>query len=668
MTSAENTTGPAPPSGLWRTLARGGDHSPLPKGLDAIWDRAAGASAHAMPRRRWLLKRAERVLGLEPELASLGSDALRAEIEKARAAFRRRRETRRNVERALALIREVAWRELGLRPFREQVAAALAMHAGCITEVATGEGKTLAATMPAILAGWRGHGCHVITANDYLAKRDAEWMAPVYRWCGLTAAHVDGEMDPASRAGAYAADITYATNKEVAADFLRDRLTLGRKRGLTETLVNRITGSRRGGTDRLVMRGLEHAIVDEADSLLVDEAVTPLIISADAGEAGQTEVFETAAHMAGELARDRDYRVDTQHREIELTEAGRSRLAELTEGLGGIWTGERRSEELVVQALTADELFHPGKHYVVHEGRVAIVDEFTGRLMPDRTWRNGLHQAVEAKEGLEIQPPKDTRARVSFQRFFRLYRSLAGMTGTAWEARRELWQIYQTPVVRVPTHLPCRRVERAPRLFGAASAKWSAVLEEIRSAHERGRPVLIGTRTVEASEHLSGLLEGAGLEHEILNAIRHEEEARIIADAGQKGKIMVATNMAGRGTDIKLGPGVAEIGGLHVVATEAHEAGRIDRQLYGRAGRQGDPGTAVTFASLEDELFRRHGPGWAARIAERDPDRELPSGLARRLIRRAQARAKRLALRQRKGVLKTDDWLDEFLGFAGKDV
>jgi len=630
----------------------------LPKGLDALWDGCVGRVQLALPRRTMFLRRAERIGALESKFRDLSDARLKQQALRLRDVFRLGRERTADVDQAFAVVREIAARQLGLRAYKVQVAAALAMDAGCIAELATGEGKTLSATMPAALAGWRGRGCHVITTNDFLAARDAEWMAPVYRFCGLTTHAIQGEMKPDERRAAYAADITYCTNKEVTADFLRDRLVLGRTQRLPEMLMKQIAGGP-AQADGLVMRGLACAIVDEADSILIDEAVTPLIISGSSPNAEQVDAYETAAELANQLEVGRDYRVIPRYREVRLTGAGRRRVGQLCADLSGIWSGSRRREELITQALSARELFHRDQHYVVQEGKIVIVDEFTGRLMPDRTWRDGLHQAVEAKEGLEVQPPKETLARISFQRFFRMYDKLAGMTGTAWEARRELWQIYHVPTVPIPTNRPCIRKHMSDRIYPTADAKWRALAEHIEQVHAEGRPLLIGTRSVAASEHLSELLSERGLEHRVLNAVRHAEEANIVAEAGQPGRITIATNMAGRGTDIKLGRGVAELGGLHVVATERHESHRIDRQLFGRAARQGDPGSAIAFVSLEDELIRRHASPMVRRSAGR---------LGSRAFALAQQRAQRQALAQRRAVLKTDAWLDESLGFAGREI
>jgi preprotein translocase subunit SecA len=642
---------------------------PLPKGLDAAWDAAAGIIGRFVPRQGRFLRRAERICAMEKTVAGLGEARLREQVGQLREVFRRGRDAVEDLDRAFALVREVAWRQVGERPFMVQVAGALALESGCVAEMATGEGKTLTATLPATVAGWRGLGCHIITVNDYLARRDAEWMGRIYRFCGLNVSAVQQEMHPPQRRQAYHADITYVTNKEVTADFLRDRLALGRLFHLPETLIEKMSRGSVFGPDRVVQRGLHYAIVDEADSILIDEAVTPLIISAEAPNPEQVEAFLQAADLATRLQAGRHYRVNDRYREVDLTETGKGFLAEQSEPLGGVWHGSRRREELATHALTAKHFYLRDKQYTIMEGRIVIIDEFTGRLMPSREWRDGLHQAVEAKESVKVNPPKETCARISFQRFFRLYRKLAGMTGTAWEAWREFWQIYHLPVVVVPTNQPCVRKHLPDRVFATEQAKWHAVVEEIERAHRTGQPLLVGTRSVRASEHLSGLLTVESLEHQVLNAVRHAEEAQIVASAGQEGRITVATNMAGRGTDIKLGRGVTGVGGLRVIATERHEAGRIDRQLFGRCARQGDPGTAQAMVSLEDELVRRYSPHLSALLRRRHggTQSEVSSSVTRCLFNRAQRRAERLALRQRKGVLRTDDWLDEYLGFAGSE-
>jgi preprotein translocase subunit SecA len=689
-------------SNTWHMLDQRVVDRPLAKGLDAVWDAGVGLAQRCVPRQRRFLERAETILRFEKQFSDMSNAQLREAIEPLREIFRRQRDTREDLDRAFAVIREVAMRQIGERPFPVQIAGALALEAGCVVEMATGEGKTLTATMPATVAGWRGRGCHIITVNDYLAKRDAEWMGRIYHFCGLKVGHVEQGMLDADRRAAYAADITYCTNKEVTADFLRDRLVLGRCGGLSAALLDRMAGTRRPVIDALVQRGLHYAIVDEADSILIDEAVTPLIISGPGPNPEQTQAFRQAAGLAAQLRTQDDYHVDVRHQEVELTEAGKQRIAELCAGLGGLWGGARRRQELIVKALTAQELYRRDHQYVVEGDKVVIVDEFTGRLMPDRQWRDGLHQAVEAKEQIEVTPPKETYARISFQRFFRMYGKLAGMTGTAQEATAEFWQIYHLPVVVIPTNRACIRQYLPDLVFPNEAAKWKRIVEEIVRVHATGRPILVGTRSVRASEFLSRLLTEQGLEHRVLNAVHHREEAQIVAQAGQHGWITVATNMAGRGTDIKLGPGIAQMGGLHVLATERNESGRIDRQLFGRCARQGDPGSAQAIVSLEDEfvsryaktlvnvLKRRYGAGEdenekgskgqksenvGGALAHADDPGEAkeeqhgPKPIPRLtfLFRYAQWRADRLALRRRKSVIKTDHWLDDHLSFAGRE-
>jgi preprotein translocase subunit SecA len=415
------------------------------------------------------------------------------------------------------------------------------------------------------------------------------------------------------------------------------------------------------------MRGLHTAIVDEADSVLIDEAVTPLIISSPRENELLKESVSTAQEIAGQLQPDEDFKLNLRYREVELTREGRERLDSICIGLPGFWRGTQRREEIIRQALLAREFFHRDRQYVVQDQKVVIVDESTGRQMPQRTWRQGLHQAIEAKEGLPVSNPSETIARLSFQRFFRCFHRLSGMTGTAREAAGEFWQIYKLPVVVIPTNKPCVREQWPDRIFGDADRKWSAIVEEVERIHALGRPILVGTRSVKASEHLASLLAERGLEFRVLNAVRHKEEAAIIAMAGQPGRITIATNMAGRGTDIILGDGVAAKGGLHVLATERHDSGRVDRQFFGRAGRQGDPGSAQAFVSAEDELARRYLPATVHQMLVRS----LKNGSAKRpmfaraAFAAAQRKAQSLAFKQRSAVLRADTWLDEALSFAG---
>lgn len=640
---------------------------PLPTGLDAAYDTCVGFAGKFLPRRQRFIRRADTIVSIEKEFSDISDSRLRQLATEMREIFRCRRDRPADMNRAFALVREVAFRQIGEKPFPSQIAGALAIESGCIAEMATGEGKTLTCTMPATVAGWRGRGCHIVTVNDYLASRDAEWMRGIYHFCGLSVAHITQQTSPDDRRTAYHADITYCTNKEIAADFLRDRLVLGRLKGLSSVLLVRMAGPDNDPTGRLLQRGLHYAIVDEADSVLIDEAVTPLIISGQAPNLEQVDSFSQAARIAALLANGADYHVDHRYREIKLTGQGENRLVELTAEMGKIWKGRRRRWEMINQALIAKELYQCDKQYVIDDDKVIIVDELTGRLMPDRTWRDGLHQAVEAKENVEINPPKDTYARISFQRFFRMYDKLSGMTGTASEAAAEFWQIYHLPVVTIPTNRPCVRKDMPTIVMATEQAKWKRIVEEIRRIHDLGRPILIGTRSIRASEHLSGLLKAEKMDHQVLNAVYHQQEAQIVAQAGQFGKITVATNMAGRGTDIKLGPCVAELGGLHVIGADPNESRRIDRQLFGRSARQGDPGSAQGILSLVDEVVSQHAKYATGYLRKRyaDTAEDRSSFLVRQIFDIAQGRAERMALSLRKSVLRTDHWLDEQLGFTG---
>jgi preprotein translocase subunit SecA len=655
------------PSDIYRRIGAP-DARKFHKGLDGVVHRAVGG----WRRRGQILQKLLRDAGEADRLSQAWgerSDAdLHAELEACGQRFRRGgRDVEQHLIPALAVLREAASRYLGLRPYVVQLAGALALHRGFLAEMVTGEGKTLTAGLAAVLAAWSGRPCHVITVNDYLVERDAGWLRNLYAACGLKVGFVTGKLQPPARQRAYQADITYVTAKELLADFLRDRIRLCGLHSPQRWGVRRLLNPRVGVEDGLLLRGLHTAIVDEADSVLIDEAVTPLIISSPRPNDSLREAVELASHLAETLLPEEDYTVNLRYGEVEFTDAGKSKVSERCGLLPGFWRGNLRREELIRQAIIARELFLRGKQYIIHDGKVQIVDEFTGRAMPQRTWREGLHQAIEAKEGLAMSDPAETMARMSFQRFFRLFPQLCGMTGTAWEAAGELWQIYHLPVVRIPTNRPCIREHLPDRVFLTEAEKWDAVVEEVRRRHERGQPVLIGTRSVGTSELLSRRLFEAGLNHHLLNASRHGEEAVIVSKAGEPGQITIATNMAGRGTDILLGPGVAGLGGLHVLATERHESGRVDRQLFGRAARQGDPGSAQVFISAEDELLRRHLKP-AARASLRTALKAgstVAAPVARACFSSAQSAAQSLAFRQRREVLRMDTWLDEALSFTG---
>jgi preprotein translocase subunit SecA len=649
----------------WRSIAHRAVAEPLPKGLDALWSSGAGVLARLRSRPGRSLREAEIVRRIIGERAGLGTRAFGGAIAELRGVFALQREKAGDVRAGIALASIAAQRTLGLTAHAEQIAAALAIDGGACVEMATGEGKTLAGALAAALSGWRGRGCHVITANDYLAGRDALALAPLHGLLGLTCASVGAGSGSVDRRRAYACDITYCTSKEAAADALRDRIVSRRWGTLGEALLERALGVAEAPIgDRLITRGQACAIVDEADSVLIDEAVTPLILSAPAHNPDQERILREAAGLASVLVAGADYVIDRRFSDLRITPRGLARIDDGAARLHGVWGGVRRRRELVETALRVREFFREGEQYVVHKGKVVIVDESTGRLMPDRSWRQGLHQAIEACEGLEPTPIKDTLARISFQRYFRGYRRLSGMTGTAREVTRELWSVYGLPVVSIPRHEACRRVDRAPVMLATTGARWDAIIAAVVDRHARGQPVLIGTRTVEASERCGRLLDGAGVGRRILNAVHEGREAEIIARAGEVGAVTVATNMAGRGTDIVLGEGAAALGGLCVIVSEPHQSARLDRQLMGRSGRQGDPGESLRFASPGDDLLVRQASRAALSIV-----RALPApGLAGRLVSRlAQRRAMLRARSQRLAVIRQDEWLDESLGFAGPE-
>jgi preprotein translocase subunit SecA len=643
----------------------------LHKGLDARVNSFVGRYHRRAKVLQELQTEAEKIDSQAKRWNEMPDQQLSECLREFRTQFRRGgKEAKQSVGEALAAIREVSDRKVGLRPFPAQLAGALALHRGYLAEMATGEGKTLVAGLAAVLAGWTRRPCHIITVNDYLVRRDEEWIKPIYQFCGVSVGYVTGDMKPAERRKEYGFDVTYTTSKEALADFLRDRLQMGAMVNPTRQLLRTMLSPQNSVTDGLVMRGLDTAIVDEADSILIDEAVTPLIISAPRQNEELREASVIANEIVSELEPGIDYESDTRYRETRLTNTGIEKLQKRCESYSGLWRGQDRRIDLIRQALMAREFFVNGKQYVLQNGRVVIVDEFTGRPMPQRSWRQGLHQAVEAKEGLTLSDPTETIARLSFQRYFRLYRRLSGMTGTAREASEEFWQIYKLPVVRIPTNKPCIRQQWPDQIFADEQTKFEMIAQDVERLHQTGRPILIGTRNVTTSERVASLLDQRSLSYHLLNATRLQEEANIIARAGEKNQITIATNMAGRGTDIKLGTGMAEIGGLHVIATERHESGRVDRQLFGRSGRQGDPGSAQAFVSLEDELLRRylnpillkqtatmlrgHFPAWQA--------------ATKTAFSIAQRNAQQIAYKQRTAVLKMDSWLDEALSFAGAPI
>jgi preprotein translocase subunit SecA len=595
-----------------------------------------------------------KISALEPELQELGDHDLRKRSLALRYRARSGEPLARLLPEAYALVREAGRRTINMRHFDVQVLGGIAMFHRSIVEMQTGEGKTLAATLPMYLRALAGKGCHLATVNDYLAQRDADWMGPIYSALGLSVGVIQTKQPQPERRRAYACDVTYGTAKEFGFDFLRDRLLLRRIREGQTDLLGGMLGQRISDDEKPVQREPYFALVDEADSILIDEARTPLIISALPTEEQllAVECYKWSAGVVPEFVEDEDYDYDHDKKTVELTRQGRLKVRQLPKPPEMDTVGMFNIYQYVERAIKVDKEYSLDRQYVVRDGEVVIVDEFTGRLSEGRKWRDGIHQAAEAKEGVKVTVETGQAARITVQDFFLRYEFLAGMTGTAASSARELRKIYRCHVVIVPTNRPLIRIRLPDQVFGTADQKWAAVVEEICRMHAEGRPVLVGTRSIDKSEHLSELLRERGIEHQVLNANRIAEEAAIVARAGLPGKVTVSTNMAGRGTDIRLGEGVAELGGLHVICTEMHDAQRIDRQLKGRCGRQGDPGSHRQYLALDDELlFSGLGPKKSRKLEAIGQQANGPLDGYVRLFRKAQKKVERRHFRQRRSLM-----------------
>ncbi|MGA0069298.1 MAG: preprotein translocase subunit SecA, partial [Miltoncostaeaceae bacterium] len=586
------------------------------------------------------IKRVERINALEPEMQELSDEQIRERAADIRERLASGTDIEDVLEETFALVREASWRSLGMRHFDVQLIGAMVLNEGQIAEMKTGEGKTLTATAAVALNALTGKGVHLVTVNDYLAARDAQWMTPVYEALGLSVGVIQSMMPEDQRREAYAADVTYGTNSEFGFDYLRDNMAVR--------------------LDDCVQRGHEFCIVDEVDSILIDEARTPLIISGVPEAAADT--YYRFARIIPTLRKGDDYEVDEKHRTVAPLESGVEKV-ERALGIEHLYLDiHGQLVNHFIQARKAESLFRKDKEYIVRDGEVLIVDEFTGRVLEGRRYSEGLHQAIEAKEGLKIREENQTLATITLQNYFRMYEKLSGMTGTASTEANEFNKIYETDVVSVPTHRPMVRDDQNDLIFKTKDAKFNAVVNDIKDAHDRGQPVLVGTISVEISEMLSGMLERRGVPHTVLNAKQHEKEAEIIARAGERGSVTIATNMAGRGVDIKLGEGVADLGGLYVLGTERHESRRIDNQLRGRAGRQGDPGLTKFFLSAEDDLIRIFSGDRMYKILDRlGPGDDLPldSKMLTKTVEGAQKKVEEYNFNIRKRVLEYDDVLNK---------
>ena len=582
----------------------------------------------------------EEINGLEPKLLSLSDTSLRAKTEEFKARLANGETLDDILPEAFAVVREASKRVLGMRHFDVQMIGGIVLHRGNIAEMRTGEGKTLVATLPVYLNALSGKGVHVVTVNDYLAKRDSEWMGRLYNFLGLSTGLIVAGLDYDQRKQSYGADITYGTNNEFGFDYLRDNMVVH--------------------ADQMVQRPLNYAIVDEVDSILIDEARTPLIISGP-GERS-TERYYELAKVVPHLVKDEDYTIDEKQKTIAPTEEGIAKVEKMLHIENLYDSSNLELNHLLSASLRAYAMMERDKDYVVKDGEVVIVDEFTGRLMFGRRYSDGLHQAIEAKEGLRVERESQTLASITFQNYFRMYEKLSGMTGTAKTEEQEFNNIYGLEVYEIPPNKVLARVDMPDLIFKTKDAKYRAVVRDVVERHKTGQPILVGTTSITQSEMLSDMLTKAGVPHNVLNAKHHEQEAEIVANAGQRGMVTIATNMAGRGTDISLGEGVAELGGLHILGTERHESRRIDNQLRGRSGRQGDNGSSQFFLSLEDDLMRIFGADNIAGMMDKlgmEEDEPIEHSLITKSIERAQKKVENHNFNIRKYILEYDDVMNQ---------
>ncbi len=590
---------------------------------------------------RRINKIANKVESYAKQMSELTDEQLQAKTDEFRDRYKKGESLDHMLPEAFAVSREGAKRVLGLYPFHVQIMGGIVLHEGNIAEMRTGEGKTLTATMPVYLNAISGKGVHVITVNEYLSKRDATEMGQLYNWLGCSVGVNNSEMSPDQKREAYKADIMYSTNSEIGFDYLRDNMAVYK--------------------EDQVQRGLNYALVDEVDSILIDEARTPLIISGPG--TGTSKLYRQTDRFVKQLKKDVDYKVDLESKTVSLTDEG-IKKAEKYFNLKNLYDPENTAlTHHLDQALRANYIMLLDKDYVVQDGEVLIVDSFTGRVMEGRRFSDGLHQAIEAKEGVEIQEENKTMANITYQNLFRMYNKLAGMTGTAKTEQEEFREIYNMETITIPTNRPVQRKDEPDLLYPTLQSKFAAVVERIKKLHAKGQPILVGTVAVETSEYLSQLLDKENIPHVVLNAKNHAKEAEIVKNAGQKGAVTIATNMAGRGTDIKLGPGVREIGGLAVIGTERHESRRIDNQLRGRSGRQGDPGLSQFYLSLEDDLMKRFGgdriKSFLERMKVNDEDAVIRSRFLTHQVESAQKRVEGNNYDSRKNVLQYDDVMRE---------
>ena len=634
-------------------------------GFDAFVNGGVGKGYRLYPHRLFLLREARKIAKISLSYELLNEEQFAQKILEIRQKVKidNAKERKTVLLHAFAIVCEASFRSLQIRPYTVQILGALAMYKNFIVQMHTGEGKTITAGLTAVLQAWGGKPCHIVTSNDYLAERDSETLEPLYRLCGLTVGFVDGEMKNDERRANYQKSIVYATSNEILADFLRDQMESSYAENFNHFLLKNLKYE---STTGQVLQGLHNIIIDEADSLLADEATTPLIISVPKENKPLMDAISSMKAIASHLIEKEHYTLNSKYKEVYFTQEGKELIERLSESISPLWRSENRREYLIKQAIVAKKFYLKGVDYVIVEEKLVIVDSKTGRMMPSRSWGNGLHQTIEAKEGIPFSDPTETHIKMSFQRFFRFYKNISGMSGTLQKLESELWHIYNLPTMKIPKRIPNNYKVLREKIVNSKEKKWLMVVEEIAKVHKRKQPILVGTRSIEDSENLSKELTALSIPHQILNALYHKEEAEIITKAGELEVVTIATNMAGRGTDIKVVQEALEIGGLHVIATERHDSERVDMQLFGRTARKGEAGTVQRIVSLEDELLVNKSSDWM----RKQFNYYLGSWIGRSLIllfyKRIQKKSDKQASKMRKDILKNDFATMKMLSFSKK--
>lgn len=633
--------------------------------FDAFIFDTVGRVKSLYPYKKYLILQAQKIYDISLTFQDLEEDVLDTKLINAKNMTRLGKlykdETLLN--EVLALICEASYRVFEIRPYSVQIMGALALFKNFIIQMHTGEGKTITAVLGGILYGWLGKPCHVVTSNDYLAKRDALNMRKLYERCSLDVGYIVPDMEDEERRENYQCAVVYSTGNDILADFLRDQMASEDAINYDKFLINKI---RKRGKNPQVMRGIYSIIIDEADSVLADDAITPLIISMPKENKPLKKAIEAARDIAVKLQAKIDYTTSDAHQEIYFTPKGEEHIDTLSAHLPAIWQSRNRREYLLRQAITAKEFYKKGAQYVVMDEKIIIVDEKTGRLMPSRSWGGGLHQAVEAKEGLEFTDPTETYIKMSFQRFFRLYQNISGMSGTLQNLENELWHIYGLSTLKIPKRIPNNYKIFPEKIFRTKEEKWKAVLDEIASIHKFGQPILVGTRSITDSEILANRLASLGLGYTILHALHHKEEADIIAHAGEEGQITIATNIAGRGTDISLSKHSIKRGGLHVIATERHNSKRVDMQLFGRSARQGQSGSVQAILSLEDDIIIQKCPKFLTKQLSKIVHTSIGKKVSLWVYMLIQYLTDKRASKMRKDALENDFSMSKRLSFSDK--